>query len=174
MDEDKVQKLIADALAPLAKQVADKDAEIATLKADRDKRDKEEADFKRKEAEKKVTMARAEVTKVMDEAVKAKTMTPALRETYAKQIGLDDDDRVQNIVLDEVKLMCGAVKGTDDDPEGKVTKDKQEANPGDELLRLTRKAMAETGNDSFAATFSRVAAANPEIHKEYLDSNGEK
>ena len=34
--------------------------------------------------------------------------------------------------------------------------------------------MAETGSDDFRATFDRVAKADPELHKAYLNSNGVK
>ena len=42
------------------------------------------------------------------------------------------------------------------------------------LLRLTRENQAETGEKDFNAAFIRVAAANPLLHKSYLNGNGKK
>jgi len=174
MSKEEVQELLNTSLAPLKAEAEELRAENKTLKAKAEADRLEKEDYARKEAAKKVTMAREAVTTILDDAVKAKSMTPALRETYAKQIGVDDDARVIEIDVDQVKLMCGAVKGEDQGESGRVGDNEQVDDAGEELLRLTRKAMAATGDDNFNATFSRVAAANPELHKEYLDSNGEK
>jgi len=42
------------------------------------------------------------------------------------------------------------------------------------LLQLTRENQAETGEKDFMAAFIRVAAANPLLHKSYLNGNGKK
>jgi len=48
------------------------------------------------------------------------------------------------------------------------------ANPRETIERRTRVIMAETGSDDYRATFMRVAKADPELHRAYLDSNGVK
>ena len=40
------------------------------------------------------------------------------------------------------------------------------------LMALTRQSMYENASNDFAACFSRVCMAEPELHKEYLLSNG--
>ena len=40
------------------------------------------------------------------------------------------------------------------------------------LLQLTRENQAATGERDFAAAFARVSAANPELHRAYLNAIG--
>ena len=42
----------------------------------------------------------------------------------------------------------------------------------DKLLAMTQQVMLESGSDDFAVNFSRVCRAEPELHQEYLNSNG--
>jgi len=42
------------------------------------------------------------------------------------------------------------------------------------LLQLTRENMAATGEKEFNVAFPRVAEANPELHRAYLNANGTK
>ena len=42
------------------------------------------------------------------------------------------------------------------------------------LLQLTRETMAANGSEDFHANFTRVADANPTLHRAYLNSNGVK
>lgn len=44
--------------------------------------------------------------------------------------------------------------------------------PSEKLYAMTREAMLENGSDDFSACFARVCEAEPELHREYLDSNG--
>ena len=120
-----------------------------------------------------IKASRKAVVEVLDEAVRQKTLTPAFREVYEKQIGLDDDDRVVGIKLDEVKTMFSVTK-TDKSQQG-FEKDKDDTdNPEEELMVLTRKNMSESGEVDFAVAFSATAAANPKLHRAYLDANGVK
>ena len=173
MDEKQVQALIDKATKPLvdanAKLTVDLEAANklnATFKAD-----KAEADDKAKKDA--ITLARDGVTKVLDAAVESKAMTPAMRETYAKQIGVDDDERVVEIELDEVKAMFSVKEDENGNPIGlhKSAEDDPD-DPEAEMLALVYKSQADTGK-TFAVAFAAVQKANPKLHRAYLDSNGE-
>ena len=173
MDEKKIQELIDKAMAPVLEQNVQLSKD---LKAEQDKtaqftRDKADDEKKAKEA--KVKLARKAVTDVLDAAVRAKTLEPATREVYEKQIGVDDDERVITINLEDIKKMFSVPK--DDGKQGLHGKpgDDDFEDPEAELLSLVRKNQADTGESDFVKCFSRVAAANPKLHKAYLDSNGE-
>ena len=127
LDEKGVKKIVDAAVAPLAaandKLTEDNKTLTAELKASKEKG--EERD--KAERTGKIETARRTVKGLLDAAVKDEGMTPAVREGYAKQIGGDDDDRVLDIDVEQVKLMCGSVKSTDDDQQGKDSK-------GDKLI----------------------------------------
>ena len=187
MDEATLDKLLAKKLKPLEDKIGTQGEQIVTLTKERDtyksRSEQLEADrVKREEEEKlaKVKASRSEVNKVLDDAVNAKTMTPALRETYARQLGVDDDERVVNINVEEVKLMCGASKKKDDKFESKETgmykrDDGTTVDPQAELMRLTNEARGKlTKDEPWRSTFTRVCQANPKLHRAYLDSNTEE
>lgn len=177
MDAKEIQKMIDDAVAPLTEANAKLSADNADLKAKLATKDKE--DELREEAVKKekIEAARKSVNEILNEAVNQKAMLPALRESYAKQIGVDDDERVVDIDLEQVRVMCGATKPIDDKPKGKDGMDddayKDIKDPGEKLMRMTKDHQAKHNVESFSAAFKVVCSANPELHVEYLDSNGE-
>jgi hypothetical protein len=172
MDEKQIQALIDKATNPLVTQITEltrkneeKDQTIAQFKADQEK-------AKDKEAKDKVAMARQNVTTILDAAVRNKTMLPAFRETYEKQIGLADDERVLNIDVDEIKAMFGVTK-IDTSPIARDKGDDDDADPGAKLLSLTHQYQAKHGEKDFSVAFTMMSQANPEVHRAYLDSNGE-
>lgn len=179
MDKKEIQEMVDAAIAPLKTEIVDLKAERDTLKQKNEKLEADQKDREKAEQQEKIAASRKAVTTILDEAVKEKRMTPAVRETYSKQIGVDDDKRVIEIDLDQVKLMCGATKGPDTKEQGHVA-DKDDDkyadvdNPGEKLMRMTRDYQADKGEDNFEVAFSRVANANPELHKAYLMSNGEE
>jgi len=162
---DKAMAPVVEENAQLKKDIKERDGQIAKFTADK-------ADDEKKALEEKVKLARKSVTDVLDAAVRDKSLTPAFRETYEKQIGLADDERVIEIDVEEVKKLF-SVK-TDDT--GKLTglhkTGNDDDNPEEALLSLVNKSRAETGK-TFNESFSLVAAANPELHRAYLDANGE-
>lgn len=173
MDKKEVQELIDQTTAPLIASNAELTKKLDEANAANAKFTQEKADGEKATLEEKVKLARKAVTDHLDAAIRAKSLTPAIRETYEKQIGLSDDSRVLEIKLDEVKAMftapdeqkpTGLEKNGDDEID--------EKNPGDQLLALTHKDRQP--NESFQAAFSRTSAANPKLHQAYLDSNGEK
>lgn len=181
-DED-FKKLQA-SVDKLDKKLDEKDEELAKEKEEKAKLARENEELKRKEKEReealkkeKIEASRKAVNDILNEAVNQKKMTPAIRETYSKQIGVDDDERVVSIDLEQVKLMCGAVKGKDDKESGKVDNENDDLGdkaPDEQLLTLARQFQTKHGEKSLEVAFSRVAEANPKLHRAYLDMNGEK
>lgn len=173
MDKEEVQALIKEANQPLVDANAQLTKDNKALKEANAQftLDKTEADDKAKKDA--ITFARKNVTEVLDAAVKAKSLTPAFREIYEKQIGVADDARVVEIKLEEVKSMF-KIEESDDKHTGfhKDGDDELGDDPEGKLLSLVYKNQAETGKD-FKVSFAAVSAANPELHKAYLDLNGE-
>lgn len=175
MDKKEVQELISAATEPLAeanvqlaKDLKERDVTIAKFTSDA-------ADADKKAKEEKVKLARTAVTEVLDAAVKAKSLTPAMRETYENQIGVGDDERVVSIKVEDVKKMF-SIKDTPKEGETGFHKESGEDFDGDpeaELMSLTQKNRTVNGK-SFSESFALTCAANPKLHKAYLDSNGEK
>lgn len=176
MDKKETEDMINAALKPLndANLKLTADLDTANKLVAKYAKDKEEADHDTEQ--KAIKLSRANVTEILDQAVRQKTLTPAVRETYSSQIGLDDDERVVNIKLDEVKAMFSVTK-IDDKQQG-LEKDKKDEddldNPESALMSLTRKNMADNGESDFAEMFKLTCSAHPKLHKAYLDSNGEK
>ncbi len=177
LDEKDVKKMVDTAIEPLkdANTKLTKDLEAANKVNAQFIADK--ADAEKKATEEAVKLARKDVTEVLDAAVRLKTLTPALRETYELQIGVNDDERVVKIKLDEVKAMFKVPEDTKQTGLHKSVEDEDEdddADPEAKLMALTYKNMAENGKDNFRACFMRIAKANPKLHKAYLDANGIK
>lgn len=176
ISEEDFKKLQASVDALTAK-IDEKDKIIAeqasTIKASEDK----ESERIRKEREEKIAATRKTVKDLIDGAVRDKHMTPAIREVYTKQIGLEDDDKVLDIDVEQVKIMCNAVKSVDDKEQGKDvhtdTKYDDIKDPGQRLVKMTQDYQAEHNIKEFKEAFTFVAQANPELHQEYLDSPGE-
>lgn len=175
MDQKELQKFVSEAVDTAVKPLKDQ-LEIVTKERDTFKTDLEKAvaDKKAFEAEQrmqKIKATRDSVTDLLDSAVREKHLTPAMREIYAKQIGVDDNDRVLEINMDEVKIMCSAnVLPINQDGKTKGNVETVE-DAGAELTRLTKVFMAEHNERDFARALTSVAQANPELHEKYLDSN---
>lgn len=173
MDKKEIQEMVDAAVEPLkganvklTKENTDLKAKLKTITDADEKRTKEDTATR-------ILASRKAVTNLLDTAVRDNKMTPAVRETYAGQIGLADDEKVLDIDVDQVKIMCSATKGTDTDETGKDNGEKKFDDPEAELNRLTRVSQSESGEKDFLAAFSLVCAANPELHVAYLNANGE-
>jgi hypothetical protein len=166
-------------MAALEKLTASKPAEdeeaVKLRKENRELKEKQEA-FERKQKTERVELARKSVNDMLDAAVKDKRMTPAVREAYASQIGVDSDDKVVEIKLEAVKLMCGANKPASGKEQGMVKSEEDDKGETaeEQLITLTFKSMAESGEKDFNVAFARVAPAHRKLHKEYLNANGVK
>ncbi len=179
MDEE-TKKLIAaavsEAIAPFKTELDDLKKENATLKEEKGKLEAKRKEDEAEQLKKEVKMARDAVTEVLNAAVKSKSLAPAARETYERQIGLDDDNRVLDIKIDDVKALFN-VKVPDNKSEGRVKSGDEIDDiddPGEALMSLVYQNMEKTGETDFNKAFSRVAPANPKLHRAYLDSNGVK
>jgi hypothetical protein len=174
MDEKELKKFISDQVelktAPIKEELSEVTKERDELKFRAEAAEKAQADFEANVKKEKVVLARETVTNILDTAVREKKMTPAMREVYAKQIGVDDDNRVLEIEMDKVKLMCSAT--VDAGEQGRSNDDEQSfENASTELTAKTHAYMAEHGEMSFTRALVSVARANPDLHKQYLDSN---
>ena len=168
-----VDSAVNAAMAPLTEANAKltKDLDAANQTIAKFKKDTADADEKAKME--KVTLARKAITDHLDAAVRCKTLIPAHREIYEKQIGLHDDERVVNIDLEQVKAMYKAEEPKFD-RQGLTGDDNDTGDdPENELLAAVYKYQAEKGENNFQVAFNRVTAANPELHKAYLNANGE-
>lgn len=178
MDDKQLKDLVANAID---EAVSPLKAELAAVKEDRDalkkkvdEHEKEKAEFDARQRKEKVIATRKVVTDLLNTAVREKHMTPAMREVYADQIGVSDDDRVLDIDIDKVRKMCAVEKGrSGDEPESKNFGRQREADPSEELTNLTFAYMAEHNEVNFARALTNVARQNPDLHREYLDSNVE-
>lgn len=172
MDKKEIQELIDSTTEPLKLANADLVKKLEASVAKNVKFSQEKADNEKNVQEKAVKLARKNVTDVLDAAVKAKSLTPALRETYEKQIGIGDDARVVDINLEEVKSMF-SIKGTDGQTGLHKDTDNNDDDPEAKLMVLTRETQVKTGEKDFSVAFSLTCTANPKLHLAYLNSNGE-
>lgn len=171
MDEKEVKQLVNAALEPLTEQNAQLTKDLKAANELNAKFTSEKADDEKTVLADKVKLARKAVTEVLDAAVRSKSMSPATRETYEKQIGLGDDERVLEIKVEDVKTMF-SIKNTDGQ-QGRHGDNQDKSEAEGQLLLKTRESQATTGKD-FATCFSLVCAANPKLHLEYLNANTEE
>jgi len=174
MDKKEVQDLIDTTTKPLIEANAKLTKDLETANETIAKFTSEKDDDEKEAKAKAIKLARDNVVAVLDAAVRSKAMTPATRDVYEKQIGLNDDERVVSINVDEIKTMF-SVKD-EDMQTGKVKKDDEIDldDPAGSLLKLSKDYQLKHGEDSFSVAFVRVSEANPELHRAYLDCNGEK
>ena len=173
LEKKDVENLINEAMEPVVAENVQLKKDLDAEKVKTAKFASDKADDEKKALEEKVKLSRKAVADVLDAAVRSKSLTPAFREVYEKQIGLADDERVLEIDVEEVKKLF-SIK---DDDAGKPiglhkSDDENTDDPEEKLMSLVNKSRAETGK-TFNEAFTLVAAANPELHRAYLDANGE-
>ena len=170
----------------LQKKAADAELALATANATNVTLTSENAQFSadktaREAADKQtaITTKRDEVKAVFETAVKAEVITPAKRETFAKLLGVDDDEKVINIDIEDVKTLIGgdaamfskkdtssANTDTDDD-------DTSGLSPSEQLTQKTFEYMEKHGKEDFESASFAVMRANPKLSKENMLSNEE-
>ena len=182
MDDKALNAAIAEAVRDAVKDaVAQYEDKLEVVAKERDdfKRkaedaERKQADFERQQKDEKIKEVRSSITDLLDRAVREKHMTPAMREIYAKQIGVDDDERVLGIDVEQVRLMCKVEKKADDSKNNaRNVTDELSGDPQQDLTTLTFAFMAEHNERDFSRALTAVARANPKLHREYLDSNVE-
>jgi hypothetical protein len=177
MDEKAMKQFVADAIdkatTPLKDELEKVVQERDELKFKVEQHDKEKAEFEARQRKQRIVATRKEVTDLLNTAVREKHMTPAMREIYAEQIGVDDDDRVLEIDVSKVRKMCSIEATPKSDDEGKRRSKSTSGDPGKDLTNLTYQFMAEHNEANFTRALTHVARQNPDLHREYLDSNVE-
>ena len=144
-------------------------------KADKAKFEADKEQFDKDQKKIKVDAARSVFTTLLEGAVKEKVITPAQREAYTKTLRIEDDDAVLLLKEEDVKELLGIEK------DGKFTKptgkddgnNEHKDNPGADLSKQTFAYMAKNGEEDFSKAMFSVMRANPELHAEYIHSNGE-
>lgn len=133
----------------------------------------------REEAEKaaKVKSARETATKVLDDGVKAQAITPAQRETFIKTLGINDDEHVLKLTVDDVKAIIpqgkkvkmgqqeGKGQGEGDGTDGD---ERVHDNADQELDRLATDIVAKNPKISYGEATRLAMRNNPELAKEWL------
>ena len=178
MDEKAMKQFVADAIneatAPLKSELEEVRQERDELKFKVEQHDKEKAEFEARQRKQKIVATRKEVNDLLNRAVREKHMTPAMREIYADPIGVMDDDRVLDIEIDKVRKMCSVEKAQHDESEdGRSGGRKPEGDPSEELTTKTFEYMAEHNEGNFTRALSSVIRMNPDLHRDYLNSNRE-
>lgn len=197
MDNEEVQKLVraavAEAIAPMSdelKELRTKNEELRkkfsdesdkTLNLEREnkrfKADKEDAE--KDQAKEAIKLARELATSTFEDAVKEKKITPAQRDQAMKMFGIDDDERVIKLDLEDLRKYFslqekganmggkdtahGGGGGSDGDDNTRVEKDVFK-----EVDRLIRVQMSKDAKKTYRQAVREVFIADPKLHKEYL------
>lgn len=182
MPEQDVKELIAEAIGPLKEELStlrDQNKSLADenrqLKADKEKFEAERKDAEERARKDKIEFHRKEVKGVLDEAVRSEQILPAAREIFEKQIGIDSDDRVLEINLEDLKKMF-SIKSPSKDGGANGGGATKYDHPDQELFRLANEHLVKTGKSGmaeFQRSLGVVAQANPELHRAYLDMHSE-
>ena len=162
-DDDEVSKLRKE-IRDLKDQVSDKDRTIARMTAER-------TEFEANSKKTALASKRTEAKAVLENAVKAKAITPAARENFTKQYGLDDDAMLERLDLAVFKATFAAEVPNGDGRNSSSKKTSLETRPDIALNKLVKEYQAEHGEKDYRKAFDRVAEANPELHQEYLNMN---
>jgi hypothetical protein len=138
-----------------------------------------EARFAKIEADQKkaqVDAKRIEFSAILEEAVKAKAITPVQRETYAKVLKLDNDDNVLTLEATDVKALFADAKGMPNKSTaaaGSDDDDDDDESPDQSLVAKAHEYMAKSGEKNFSRAIDVVMAGNPELARAYIEYNGE-
>jgi hypothetical protein len=122
-----------------------------------------------------VTAARAKFTAILEDAVKAKSITPAQREAFSAALRIDNDDEVLKLKEETVKaLFSNAAKphGEDHGMHGN-DQDGNDVRADHALVQKTNEYMARTGEGDFSKAMFSVMRAEPALARDYVMSNGE-
>lgn len=174
-EEAKLRKQLAEAQATAATATANFSALETTSKSEKDASDARLKQIEDDQKSTKVEAARVKFTTMLEDAVKAKDITPAQRESFAKVLRLDDDDAVLSLKEEDVQALFGA-----SDDKSRFNKDTgkgQDEDTGDdvgsELATKAHQIMSGNPGMDFSKALNTAMLANPEMAREYIDSNGE-
>ena len=163
-------QLKADALTAAAKFTA---LEVSSA-ADKEAADKRLAAIEAEQNASKVGQARAGFTAMLETEVTEKRITPAQREAFAAVLGIDDDERVLTLDDEKVKAMFTAPAATDGGEQGRGDGENHgDKSAGETLSEKAYDYMAKSGSKDFSAALQVVMRAEPELARDYINSNGE-
>lgn len=154
---------------------AELDAEKAkVVEFEREKKERAE-----NEAKAKVKLARDNVTAILEDGVKKFGLTPAKRDSYRKLFGVDDDARVVEIDIEDLKNLIGTDKREKFGKEHAGNKGSQFDDPtdegdtvedtGDKLDFAARKIQRESGGKlSYSAALEQAMRDNIELASAHI------
>jgi len=174
-EEAKLRQELAEAKADVTTAAAKFTALETTSATDKAKFEADKEQFDKDQLKIKIDAARLVFTTMLEEAVKEKAITPAQREAFTKALRIDDDVAVLLIKEEDVKALFGA-----EDDKGKFSRhtakddnDGATSNSSEDLTGKTYEYMAKSGVKDFTTAMFSVMRANPELARDYVDSNGE-
>lgn len=182
MTKEEIEATLNAKLAPIIESNTRLATENATLKS---QVEQFTAKDKEREAADKATKIKAHrdaLTKVLEDGVKANAITPAQREKFTKTLGINDDERVMAVSVEDVKELIphgkGKVKmerqeGRGAGSEGGSREDREHEDAGQELDRLANEIVAENPKLSYSEATRLAMKRDPELAKEWLGAEEE-
>lgn len=169
---DDIKKIIADQTKPLVEQLTKAQDEVK--KFAKEKAELEAMLEARSNSDKsvKAKLNRDAITSIMEEAVKSGSILPSQRESFSKMIGVDSDDKMLSVDIDEVKKMFNAGKnkmnyGTEEGVNSSSNRVFDDA--GEELDRLAKEEIDKNTNLKYSRALEIVMARNKDITREYIN-----
>lgn len=178
MDLEKLQQQVTDLTVKVgeltttnAKLTAD-NAEL-TAKVGKFTADKEAADKAAREAA--IKTKREEITKILDAGVKATSITPAHRESFAKLLRVDDDAAVEAIDMEQVRAFANVKASFSRTGEQGGTGSEGDSNTSGESVdirvdRAVKDEMAKNKSLTYMAAQELVFTRDPKLGREYIDN----
>lgn len=183
VNEEDVKKIVTSALGEFAKEFkknfsADDDTTRKELRELRDKAEAaerenvrlkaERAEFEQKTKSAAVTAKREQIKLVFENAVKARSMTPAQRDGLMADV-YSDDAMVEKANIETLRTQYSVSAKFERGGAHNEGGRQADVSPDAEMVRLTKDYQVKNGVVDFSIAFERVAAANPELHLEYLN-----
>ena len=191
MDKDDIRKAVEEAVAPFKAQLDTQAEELKKFKARNEELEEENKTLKtakekqeKDDADKKVELARKDVTGLFDAAVKAKKISPAQREVYERQLGVKDDKRVVDIDTEDLRKMLDLPEKKGDEGTSQAFNRQPGENDVDAnlapdrlvLKRANEKVAAYVGSPklSFDRAVEQVLEEDPALAKRYANMQFEE
>lgn len=184
--EQPMDKELEDRLKALEKSATTSSEAIIALTKERDDLKTENAKMKREsddqktaERKTKVDFNRAEVTKVLEQAVKDKLILPAQREIFSKLLKTTDDEAMFTVAIDDVKKLIddGGRKVNFSKEQGKANggqEQRKHEDAGEELNRLARAKIDENPKLKYDRALELAMESNPELAMEHIGALSEE
>lgn len=116
---------------------------------------------------------RADAVKLLDDAVKANSITPAQRTAFTRTLGIDDDTRLQALDLEDVKGLVGAKSAAFSQTgrgAGHSAADPDTGKSADEIVvERVNEAIAKGEAKDFAAAKTLVLSRDRELANRYIN-----